>query len=69
MPVLDLSKSKQTEIHLILLRQETIQKSGQKTLRKKRASTLAKKKNTKTFPVQSHPLLFSLHHSALPQNK
>lgn len=67
MPVLDLSKSKQTEIHLIPLRQETIQKVLRKLLGKKRGSTLAKM--NPNFSSTKPSLLFSLHYSALPQNR
>lgn len=44
MPVLDRSKSKQTEIHLILLRQETIQKAVRKLWERKERQLLQKKK-------------------------
>lgn len=49
MPVLDRSKSKQTEIHLILLRQETIQKAVRKLWERKERQLLQKKKTKQLF--------------------
>lgn len=60
MPVLDLSKSKQTEIHLIPLRQETIQKVLRKLLGKKRGSTLAKMNPNFSSTKPSFALLLTL---------
>lgn len=68
MPVLDLSKSKQSEIRFMLLRQKTIQKVIRKS-ENEEMPTPAKKTSNPFSCTKPFALLFSLHHFELPQNR